>query len=52
MPCWWSWERIEGTSGGIGGLTRHTFIKGLCGYATGRYGILLPWVLKLVVLDV
>ena len=40
MPCWWSWERIEGTSGGIGGLTRH--IKGLSGYATGRCGILLP----------
>ena len=40
MPCWWSWERIEGTSGGIGGLTRH--IKGPSGYATGRYGILLP----------
>ena len=39
MPCWWSWERIEGTSGGIGGLTRH--IKRLSGYATGRYGILL-----------
>ena len=27
MPYWWSKERIEGTSGGIGGLTRH--IKGL-----------------------
>ena len=29
MPYWWSKERIEGTSGGIGGLTRH--IKGLMG---------------------
>ena len=27
MPYWWSKERIEGTSGGIGGLIRH--IKGL-----------------------
>ena len=27
-------KRIEGTSGGICGLTRH--IKGLNGYATGR----------------
>ena len=34
MPYWWSKERIEGTSGGIGGLTRH--IKGLSGYAAGR----------------
>ena len=40
MPCWWSWERIEGTRGGIGGFTRH--INGHSGYATGRYGILLP----------
>ena len=29
MPYWWSKERIEGTSDGIGGLTRH--IKGLMG---------------------
>ena len=34
MPYWWSKERIEGTSGGIGGLTKH--IKGLSGYAVGR----------------
>ena len=40
MPYWWSKERIEGTSGGIGGLTIH--IEGLSGYAPGRYGILLP----------
>ena len=31
MPYLWSKERIEGTSGGIGGLTRH-----LKGYAAGR----------------
>ena len=41
-------RHIKGLSG-IGGLTRH--IKGLSGYATGRYGILLPLVSKLVVLD-
>ena len=41
---------IEGTSGRIGGLTRH--IKGLSGYATGRYGNVLPLVSKLVVIDV
>ena len=29
MPYLWSKDRIEGTSGGIGGLTRH--IKGLVG---------------------
>ena len=34
VPYWWSKERIEGTSGGIGGLTRHG--KGLSGYATSR----------------
>ena len=34
MPYWWSKERIEGTSGGIGGLTRH--IKDLSGCAAGR----------------
>ena len=34
MPYWWSNERTEGTSGGIGGLTRH--IKGLIGYTAGR----------------
>ena len=34
MPYLWSKERIEGTSGGIGGLIRH--IKGICGYAAGR----------------
>ena len=50
MPNWWSKERIEGTSGGIGGLTRH--IIGLNVYAAGRYGILLPSVTKLAVLDV
>ena len=46
MPSWWSKERTEGTSGGIGWLTRH--IKGLIEYAAGRYGILLPSVSKCV----
>ena len=50
MPYWWSKERIEGTSCGIGGLTRH--IKGLSGYAAGRENILLPSVSKSAVLDV
>ena len=49
MPYWWSKKRIEGTSGGIGVLTRH--IKGLNGYAAGRLSILLPSVSKLAVLD-
>ena len=50
MPYWWSKERIKGTSGGVGGLTRH--IKGLSGYAAVRQGILLTSVSKLAVLDV
>ena len=50
MPYWWSKERTEGMRGGIGGLTRH--VKGLSVYAAGRYGILLPSVSKLAVLDV
>ena len=30
MPYWWSKERIEGTSCGIGGLTRHIkVLKGM-----------------------
>ena len=32
VPFWWSKERIEGTSGGIGGLTRHIKVHG---YAAG-----------------
>ena len=34
MSYWWFKKRTEGTSGGIGGLTRRT--KGLSGYAAGR----------------